>query len=92
MRLGIRRSRENTLGPHPHVKERADLPVAARTTEHLNAVLAGLSDAQLEDRVAGFESMLAALPDDDETIRPTVETLRNVLVVELAVRARERRA
>lgn len=81
------------MGPHPNAgKARADLPVAARTTEHLNAVLAGLSDEQLEERIAGFESMLAALPAGDETMRPTIETLRDVLAVELAVRERERRA
>jgi hypothetical protein len=67
---------------------RADLPVAARTTDHLERALADLTDAQVSDRLAGFDAMLAELPADDDVMRPTIEALADVLAVELAVRQR----
>lgn len=79
------------MDAHPEIiKQRADLPVAKRTTDHLTAALAMLTDAQIADRIIGFETMLAELPADDDTMRPTITTLRDVLAVELAVRERER--
>lgn len=80
------------MGPHEPGRATADLPIAARTSEHLEEVLAGMTDDEVAERIAGFESVLAGLPDDDETMRPTLTALRDVLEVELAVRERERNA
>ena len=80
------------MEPHPEVvKMRADLPIAARTTVHVAEVLAGMSESQLYEQIAGYDTVLAQLPVDDDTMRPTVQALRDVLAVELVVREEERK-
>lgn len=75
------------MGPHPHkLKLVADLPVAARRIDHLLEVLGELSDAEVAARLVGFRDMANDLPADDDTMRPTVEALRDVLAAELADR------
>jgi hypothetical protein len=76
------------MGPHEPGKATADLPVAARTSAHLETVLAELTDGQIAERVAGFESVLAGLPDNDETMRPTLTALIAALTAELGERER----
>jgi len=72
-------------------KATADLPVAARTVEHLQAALDALRDDEMAERIAGYGQMLAELPADDDTMRPTIEALRDVLAVELRARQHGRR-
>lgn len=80
------------MGPYPPLKLVADLPVAARSTDHLREVLAELSDAEVAARMVGFRDVLADLPADDDTMRPTVAALHGILASELAARIHQRAA
>lgn len=72
---------------HMNLKLVADLPVASRTVDHLQALLDTFTTEQLADRLVGFRRMLEEVPaDDDTTMRATIEALRDVLAAELAAR------
>lgn len=53
---------------------------------HLKSVFDELDDDELAERLEGFRAMLAELPDDDDTIRPTVADLASAIEAELRER------
>lgn len=67
------------MGTAPRVSQRTNL----------RAVFAGFTGEQLAERLAGFDEMLAQLPADDDTMRPSVQTLRDAVEAELATREGE---